>query len=267
MMNRFSLSNLAAATMVVSVGLMVGAILTVAPTPSQAAKGGGQGKGGGQPLTPAKITFCEVNCDPSDPPDPFFDVEIKSDGIDGTAYTDEGIGSEGLEVTIDSAANQGNIRLEGNDSGRKLRIAVPDNDKCGLPTEPSPLYVDFQFLRVEVDEEVDGGVFGMAEGESKSVIVPMGIRFGYPTTNANIFFLDYRPELKGPNVCKGKSGLVKVVRNSETSWTVTDDGRACVRNHPDEQGDRMFHRHNEFLIRRRTAALAASRAARRRLCG
>ena len=56
MMNRFSLSHLAAATMVVSVGLMVGAILTVSPTPSQAAKGG-QGKGGGQPPAPAIVTF------------------------------------------------------------------------------------------------------------------------------------------------------------------------------------------------------------------
>ena len=215
MMNRFSLSNLAAATMVVSVGLMVGAILTVSPTPSHAAKGG-KGGGGGQPPTPATITFLDAGVH-----------EITSDG----GPYENGMPAD-LEVTIDSAANQGNIRLE-NNSSRTLRITVPDNE-CGLPTEPSPLYVDFQFLGVSVDEIVDGGVFGMAEGESESVIVPMGIRFGYPTTNGNIFFLGYRPESKGPNVCKGKSGLVKVVRNSETSWTVTDNGDACVRNHPDE---------------------------------
>ena len=45
-MNRFSLSHLAAATMVVSVSLMVGSILTVYPTPSQAAKGEKAGWGG-----------------------------------------------------------------------------------------------------------------------------------------------------------------------------------------------------------------------------
>ena len=215
-MNRFSLSHLAAATMIVSVGLMVGSILTVAPTPSQAAKGG-QGKGGGQPPAPAEITFGDDAVH-----------EIRSDGM---SY--KHVGPPDLEVTIDSAANQGNIRLEGNNSGRTLRITVPDNDECGLDElKIGTLYVDFQFLRVSVDEEVDGGVFGLAVGES--AIVPMGIRFGYPIIDGNIFFLGYRPESKGPNVCKGKSGLVKVEHKTETRWTVTDDGEACVRNHPDE---------------------------------
>ena len=199
--------------MVVSVGLMVGSILS--PTPSPAAKGG-KGGGGGQPPTPAEISFGDEDAV----------HEIRSDGM---SY--KHVGPPDLEVTIDSAANQGNPRLSGNNSGRTLRITVPAND-CGLPTGPLPLYVDFQFLLVAVDEEVSGGVFGLAVGES--AIVPMGIRFGYPIIDGNIFFLGYRPESKGPNPCKGLSGLVKVVRNSETSWTVTDHGDACVRNHPDK---------------------------------
>ena len=222
-MNRFSLSHLAAATMVVSVGLMVGAILTVSPTPSHAAKGG-QSKGGGQPPTPAIITFCDVDasCDPQNP------SKIQSVG---GQYVD---GANGLEVTIDSAANQGNPRLEGNNS-RMLRITVPANDKCGLLTSgtgPLDVDVDFQFLRVEVDKEVSGGVFGLAVGESR--IVPMVIRFGYPVMNGGLFFLYYHMDLKGPGPCKGQSGFVKVVRNTNTSWTVTDNGDACVQNHPDE---------------------------------
>lgn len=152
MMNRFSLSNLTAATMVVSVGLMVGSILTVAPTPSQAAKGG-KGGGGGQPPTPAIITFCDVDgsCDPQNP------SKIQSDG----GPYEDGVPAD-LEVTIDSAANQGNIRLEGNNS-RTLRITVPDNDACGLPVGETNF--DFQFLGVGVDEEVNGGVFGLAVEE------------------------------------------------------------------------------------------------------
>ena len=226
-MNRFSLSHLTAAAMVVSVALMAGAILTVSPTPSQAAKGG-KGKGGGQPPTPAKITFCNDDtgnpaCDPSG-------HEITSDG----GPYEDGIFAD-LEVTIDSAANQGNIRLEGDNSVRTLRITVPAND-CGLPTGETPLTsnFDFQSLGVGVDKEVDGGVFGMAVGESGSVIVPMGIRFGYPVLDGDLFFLFYATDLKGPDPCKGKSGLVKVVRNTDTSWTVTDDGTACVQNHPEK---------------------------------
>ena len=61
-MNRFSLSHLAAVGMVVSVGLMVGAILTVAPTPSQAAKGGKGGGGGNSiPDGPSVRAFFHAN--------------------------------------------------------------------------------------------------------------------------------------------------------------------------------------------------------------
>ena len=60
-MNRFTLSQLTAATMVVSAGLMIGSLLT--PSPSLAAKGG-KGGGGGQPPTSATITVCEVGSEP-----------------------------------------------------------------------------------------------------------------------------------------------------------------------------------------------------------
>ena len=210
MMNRFSLSNLAAATMVVSVGLMVGAILTVSPTPSQAAKGG-KGGGGGQPPIPAKITFLDA-----------VEHQIQSD-IFGLPYVDGAY--PGLEVTIDSAANQGNIRVE-NSSIRELSITVPDGvDECGFT--PGPLDVDFQFLLVGVDEEVDGGVFGLDE-EGGSTMVPMLIRFGH---GGSIFFLRYRPGGEKKHPCKGSSGLVNVVRNGD-KWTVTDIGDACVAKHP-----------------------------------
>ena len=71
MMNRFSLSHLAAATMVVSVGLMVGAILTVTPTPSHAAKGEKGGGGGGGDDTDTnndlvRADFRQVHADGSD---------------------------------------------------------------------------------------------------------------------------------------------------------------------------------------------------------
>ena len=215
MMNHFSLSNLAAATMVVSVGLMVGAILTVSPTPSQAAKGG-KGGGGGQAPTPAKITFCN-----DDPACDAFEHKIQSD----IGPYEDGVPAD-LEVTIDSAANQGNPRLEGNNSLRRLFITVPAND-CEFP--PGPLDVDFQFLLVGVDEEVSGGVFGMAVGEYK--MVPMVIRFGF---EGNIFFLAYRMDSKSPDACNGLSSLVKVERKTDTSWTVTDNAEACVKNHPDK---------------------------------
>lgn len=59
----------------------------------------------------------------------------------------------------------------------------------------------------------------------------MVIRFAF---EGNIFFLAYRTEFKGSDACKGLSSLVKVERKTDTSWTVTDNAEACVKNHPDK---------------------------------
>ena len=136
-----------------------------------------------------------------------------------------------LEVTIDSAANQGNPRIE-NNSSRQLRITVPanSNPKCGLPTlptEPLTSNFDFQFLGVDVNKEVSGGVYGIDPGGFR--IVPMRI----------VSFHDEKPLFlhfgsQGPGPCKGLSGLVRVERpDNSASWTVTG-GSVCV----DKQADK-----------------------------
>ncbi len=224
-MNRFSLSHLAAATMVVSVSLMVGSILTVYPTPSQAAKGE-KGGGGGQQPTPAMITF--------------------DDSAGQKIWSDEGPFIDGippgLKVKIAAKANYVNIGFDGDNFNRTLRITVPANE-CGLPpgeTGP-PLASDFDalFLRVDVNKEVSGGVFGLDEtGPGSFAMVPMRIGFGHPVMGGDLFFLKFN--FKGPGPCKGKSGPVTVTRTSSTSWTVTNDGSACVEKHTTDTGQADF---------------------------
>ena len=207
-MNRFSLSNLAAATMVVSVGLMVGAILTVSPTPSQAAKGG-KGGGGGNQTTPATITFLDAG-----------GHELLSDGV-----YDNTVG--GLEVFIGSAANEGNIRIKGLNAVpiRTLNVTVPVGDACGLSTGPPTLEnVELESLKVDAASVLSGGIFSIAQGES--VAIPMGIRFA---RGEDLFFLQFDPQVNGP--CKIKSGFVQVERTGAASWTVSDAGPACVEKH------------------------------------
>ena len=182
----------------------------------------------GQPVTPATITFCndDPNCDPFDPFDPFGD-EIESDGgayVDGVPADPE----RPLQVFIGSGRNDGNIILRPKDSGRKLRINVnvPTTNTCGLPA--GPFDYDFQTLRVYVNSEVSGGVFGLAPGEL--AMVPMRIRFFH---EMDVFVLKFDP--KGPGPCKNQSGQVRVERAAEAdggaSWTVSDGGTACIEKH------------------------------------
>ena len=180
--------------------------------------GGDDGGGGNQP-TPAKITFCndDPGCDTFEP----FEHKIQSDV---GPYID-GIPAD-LKVVIEAAAKQGNIELGGN--VRKLRITVPANE-CGLPTgatEPLASDFDFRFMGVQVNKEVSGGVFGMDEDVTSPdnfAIVPMRIGFEHA---GDLYFVKFN--FKGPGPCKGKSSGVMVKRTSTTSWTVTNEGAACV---------------------------------------
>ncbi len=184
-------------------------------------KCGGDDGGGGQQPTPAKITFCNdvPGCDTSEP----FDHKILSDEMG--SYID-GVDPD-LNVKIGVAAKQGNIGL-GNNSFRTLRITVPANtNDCGLPPGETLVTFDFRGLEVDVNKEVSDGVFGIDPGDF--VMVPMRIDFGYPVSDGDLFFLKFNP--RGPGPCKNKSGLVRVERALDgLSWTVTDDGSACVEN-------------------------------------
>ena len=57
-------------------------------------------------------------------------------------------------------------------------------------------------------------------------IVPM--RIGFEHAGA-LYFVKFN--FHGPGPCKGKSSGVMVKRTSTTSWTVTNEGSACVEKH------------------------------------
>ena len=216
MMKRFSLTHFATAAMLVSAGLMIGAALT--PRPAQAGnngKGGGGGNGGGgNETTPAVITIDNSYDDGSVPSEP---PEIVSVG--GSYETNA---PPPLEVFVGSAANDGNIRLKGNSSGREIGITVPQPNDCNLPSGE----FEFQFLKVDVGSVVSGGVHGISPGVTEAA--PMRIRFA---DNGQMYFLNFNP---GEScACRNKSGgLAQVTGVSATSWTVTNGGStACIEKH------------------------------------
>ena len=194
-------------------------------------KCGGDDGGGGQQNTPAMITFDDSVG---------LGLKIQSD----TGPYIDGVDPD-LNVKIGSKANQGNIGL-GNNSPRELRITVPANSDptCGLPTlptEPLASPFDLRFLKVEVNKEVSGGVFGLDEDVTSPdnfAMVPMRIGFGHPVIDGDLFFVKFN--FRGPGPCRNKGGPVTVTRTSGTSWTVTNDGSACVEKHATDTGQADF---------------------------
>ena len=101
---------------------------------------------------------------------------------DGGPY-ENGVPAD-LEVFIGSAANDGNIRLKGNSSGRTIGITVPDPNDCGLATGPQAF--DFQSLKVAAAAVVSGGIYSIAPGDFE--MAPMTIRFA--DGSGDLFFLN-----------------------------------------------------------------------------
>ena len=136
-MKRFSLSQLTAATMVVSVGLMIGSLLTVSPTPSQAAKGGG-GKTGDDTSGNEKLPSTLVFRDTLTPANPFD--RITSDFFlspDPTSpYVDNTPDPGDVEVFIGSSAKEGDILMKLPNSTRRINLDFLD--LIGDPAELDP---------------------------------------------------------------------------------------------------------------------------------
>ena len=175
----------------------------------------GDGSSGGE-ITPATITF-DDNA-----------AGIRSDGSGPYVHMDPE--DVGLDVFIGSAANDGNIILRPNDGLRDLNITIPLDDQCGLTTG----LIDLELLKVDVDDAVSGGIYGIAPDDFANV--PMKIRFDVGGT---LYFLNFNNDQSGP--CKNKSGLVRVERATNgASWTVSDDGAACVERNKRGKNDLCF---------------------------
>ncbi len=179
------------------------------PSPSHKHCGDGPGDPGGNEITPATITFDDVSGN-----------EIESD-IGPYIHVDPE--DVDLDVFIGSAANDGNIilrDLRDGITGRQLHITFPAADECGLTSG----LIDLELLKVDADDVVSGGIYGIAEGDPQDV--PMRIRFA---VGANLYFLNFDSGKQGP--CKNRSGLVTVSRDGASSWTVQNAGNACLELH------------------------------------
>ena len=140
-----------------------------------------------------------------------------------------------LDVFIGSAANDGNIILRPNDSGRQLRMVIPAADTCGLADLIVDDLVDLELLKVSADDVVSGGIYGIVQDDPQNV--PMRIRFA---VGSNLYFLNFNNAKQRP--CKNRSSLVTVSRDDATSsWTVENAGNACLELHQSQgQNDRCF---------------------------